>query len=77
MRPHTSILSMSYSRFTIRVVEAKKKQNKQRNKQKKKITEIYFPLSNATQLSNAPLGVWPCLLLNFDYFQNSKTYHVK
>ena len=25
-------------------------------------TEIYLLLSNATQLSNAPLGVWPCFL---------------
>ena len=57
--PHTSILSVSYSRFTIRVVDAKKKQQQTKNKTKKN-TEIYLPLSNATQLSNAPLGVWPC-----------------
>ena len=30
------------------------------HKQTKNTTEIYLPFSNATQLSNAPLGVWPC-----------------
>ena len=38
--------------FTIRAVDEKKQQQKN--------TEIYLPLSNATHLSNAPLGVWPC-----------------
>ena len=67
LRPHTSILSVSYSRFTIIVVDAKKQNKTKQNKQKKP-TEIYLLLSNATQLSNAPLSVWPCFSSFFYYF---------
>ena len=40
------------------------------HKQTKNTTEIYLPLSNATQLSNAPLGVWPCFFNSYFLYYN-------